>query len=74
MDLLRLSRQDNGSIRRVEGRRRPLVEALEGRQLLSGFTATADIQGAHIGTNVTADIQGAHIGTNLMSRVEKWFY
>jgi hypothetical protein len=35
--------------------------AVVARQLLSGFTATADIQ-------------GAHIGTNLMSRVDKWFY
>jgi acetyltransferase-like isoleucine patch superfamily enzyme len=53
-------------------RRRPLVEALEGRQLLSTFTVTEvapppaqyDVVGNHIGTNV-AMIQGNHIGTNV---------
>ena len=44
------------AIRRPQPRRQPLVEALEGRQLLSG------IIGNHIG--VTAEVQGAHIGTN----------
>ena len=63
MSLLRLFRQGDGLIRRSQGRRRPLVEALEGRQLLSGFTATADIVGAHIGTNAAANIAGAHIGS-----------
>jgi hypothetical protein len=38
MDLLRTScRQGNRSIRRLHARRRPLVEGLEGRQLLSTF-------------------------------------
>jgi UDP-3-O-[3-hydroxymyristoyl] glucosamine N-acyltransferase len=53
-------------------RRRPLVEGLEGRQLLSTFTVTKvapppaqyDVVGNHIGTNV-AMIQGNHIGTNV---------
>jgi hypothetical protein len=50
--------------------RRPMVEGLEGRQLLSTVVAdtgvdrkhvTAMIQGAHIGS---AMIQGAHIGSS----------
>jgi hypothetical protein len=61
-------------------RRRPQVESLEGRQLLTALTLTspelagiignhagtnvAAIQGQHIGTNVAA-IQGQHIGTNV---------
>ena len=74
MNALRLFRPGNDSTRRLQARRRPIVEALEGRQLLSG------IQGNHIGIvadvqNVlaadfatgehvkTAMIQGAHIGT-----------
>jgi hypothetical protein len=57
--------------RRLQARR-PLVEALEGRQLLSGIvgnhigTSATMIQGAHIGS---AMIQGAHIGTNVVSDV-----
>ena len=55
-------------------RRQPLVETLEGRQLLSTFGGggvgqhigvAADIQGAHIGSNVADAIQGAHIGSNI---------
>jgi hypothetical protein len=74
MDLLRLFRRTDDSTRRLPNRpRRPLVEALEGRQLLSGFTVDASaverkhvgtaamIQGNHIG--VVAAIQGNHIGT-----------
>ena len=74
MNTLRLFRQGNGSTRRLQARRRPIVEDLEGRQLLSG------IQGNHIGVVAevqrslvadsatgkhldTAAIQGAHIGT-----------
>ena len=41
----------DASTRRPEIRRRPIVENLEGRQLLSG------IIGSHIGTNVVADVQ-----------------
>ncbi len=41
MHLLRLfRRQDDFSTRRLRARRRPRVEALEGRQLLSSFTVT----------------------------------
>jgi hypothetical protein len=39
--------------------RRPLVEDLEGRLLLSG------IQGNHIGTSVDLAIVGNHIGTSI---------
>jgi hypothetical protein len=39
-------RNDGSTTRRRQGRRRPLVEDLEGRQLLSG------IVGQHIGTGV----------------------
>ena len=73
MNLLRLFRHDDRSTRRFQSRRRqPLVEGLEGRQLLSSFTVTAAVQGAHIGSNaaivgqhigVTADIVGQHIGS-----------
>jgi hypothetical protein len=71
MYLLQLFRQQSDrSIRRLPARRRPLVEALEGRQLLSSFTVTADaIQGNHIGTNVSADVVGSHIGTNVLSDI-----
>ena len=54
-------RQEVSSTRRLRTCRRPLVEDLEGRRLLSTLTVTAAIQGAHIGGPV-ADIQGAHIG------------
>jgi hypothetical protein len=40
--------------------RRPFVEDLEGRLLLSG------IQGRHIGTSVVPAIVGKHIGTSAM--------
>ena len=52
--------------------RRPLVEDLEGRQLLSG------IQGQHIGANVSAEIVvtkpvdlivGNHIGTSVTAGI-----
>ncbi len=55
MNWLRLFRQGNDSTRRLPSRRRPVVEALEGRQLLSG------IVGNHIGV-VSDAIQGNHIG------------
>ena len=55
MNWLRLFRQGDDSTRRLPARRRPLVEALEGRQLLSG------IVGNHIGV-VSDAIQGNHIG------------
>ncbi len=65
------------SARQAQGRRRPFVEDLEGRQLLS---AVNFIQGGHTGTGVAAvggiqseyqkivityAIQGNHIGTNV---------
>jgi uncharacterized protein YwlG (UPF0340 family) len=61
---------DRPTTRRTQPRRRPLVEALEGRQLLSSFTGTVVntsaslVAGSHIGTNVSS-IQGNHIGTNV---------
>jgi uncharacterized protein YcfJ len=62
---------DRPTTRRPEARRRsPLVESLEGRQVLSTLTFTkiemnvSAIVGQHIGTNVAA-VQGAHIGTNV---------
>jgi hypothetical protein len=68
---LRVRRQnDRSATQRPRLCRRPLVEALEGRQLLSDIVGqhigsnAAAVQGAHIGTNVAA-IQGAHIGTNV---------
>jgi hypothetical protein len=51
-------RQNDCTFRRSRLNRRPVVEGLEGRELLS---AVALIQGDHIGTN---PIQGGHIGTN----------
>jgi hypothetical protein len=51
-------RQNDCTSRRSRLNRRPLVEGLEGRELLS---TVALIQGSHIGTNA---VQGAHIGTN----------
>jgi hypothetical protein len=58
---------DCDSVRRPRLRRRPVVEGLEGRQLLSGIQGnhigvTADIVGNHIGTSVTPEIVGNHIG------------
>ena len=41
---------------------RPLVDSLEGRQLLSTVAA---IQGQHIGMNVSEGIVGQHIGMNV---------
>jgi hypothetical protein len=73
-------RQEVRSIRRPQPCRRPLVEALEGRQLLSTFTATkpgsasaqAAVVGNHIGTNAIVGnhigiemVVGNHIGTNV---------
>ena len=49
---------DRSSARRPQTRR-PLVEDLEGRQLLSG------IVGNHIGMNVAPAIVGNHIGMNV---------
>jgi hypothetical protein len=71
LNLLRFFRHGNGSNRRLPARR-PIVEDLEGRRLLSG------IQGNHIGIvaevqkvrEVAAAIQGAHIGTNVASADE----
>jgi hypothetical protein len=48
---------DRPSARRSRTCRRPLVEDLEGRRLLSSF-----VQGSHIGTNVSPAIVGNHIG------------
>ncbi len=70
MNLMLFSRRGQGSNRRLHVRR-PIVEDLEGRQLLSGIvgnhigTSVAAIQGAHIGTSVAA-IQGAHIGSPMI--------
>jgi hypothetical protein len=54
--------------------RRPLVEDLEGRRLLSGIVGNhigvnvaPAIQGQHVGSSPT--IQGQHIGTSVVSDV-----
>ena len=49
MNLLQFSRRENRSNRRLQSRRHPMVEGLEGRQLLSGLSAgkasvVADVQ------------------------------
>ncbi len=49
MNVLQFSRRENRSNRRLQSRRRPMVEGLEGRQLLSGLSAgkvsvVADVQ------------------------------
>jgi hypothetical protein len=65
MNWLRLFRQGDNATRRLPSHR-PLVEALEGRQLLSGIVGnhigvvSDAIQGNHIGYQA---IQGNHIGT-----------
>jgi hypothetical protein len=57
MDLLRLFRPGDRSSRRLQARRRPLVEALEGRRLLSTLTLTAPaVQGGHIGSGIASDV------------------
>jgi hypothetical protein len=71
MNLLRLFRHIDRSTRRSQAsRRRPLVENLEGRQLLSSVSFTPDIVGKHQGTNVAAAIQGNHIGTNVAAAIQ----
>jgi len=64
-------RQRISVTRRSRPVRRPVVEALEGRQLLSTFAVTPAIVGQHIGTPAvvgkhigTLAIVGQHIGTN----------
>jgi len=69
MNWLRIHRHVSGSTRRAPARRHPVVEALEGRQLLSGIAGrhigtSAMIVGNHIGTG--AMIVGNHIGTGAM--------
>jgi hypothetical protein len=66
-------RQRISVTRRSRPVRRPVVEALEGRQLLSGFTVTPAIVGQHIGTPAivgkhigTPAIVGQHIGSNVV--------
>jgi hypothetical protein len=56
-------RQADHSPTRRPRARRPLVEDLEGRQLLSG------IVGNHIGTSVSAAIVGNHIGTSVSAAI-----
>jgi hypothetical protein len=60
MNGFRLLRHTDSSTRRLQARRRPTVEALEGRQLLSG------IVGDHIGMNAADFRAGSHIGTGAM--------
>jgi hypothetical protein len=78
MNLLRLFRNGDGSTRRLQPRRRPIVEALEGRQLLSGIAgrhignsaAVAEFRvGSHIGTGAAAGVlrQGGHLGAMVSS-------
>jgi hypothetical protein len=67
-------RQSVPSTRRPRPARKPLVESLEGRQLLSTFVDSPMIQGNHIGTSavlrkhVPDAIQGNHIGTSAVLR------
>ena len=69
---------DRPSARRPRAGRRPLVEDLEGRKLLSTFIqgnhigsgVSAAVQGAHIGTSVSAAIQGAHIGMSVSAAIQ----
>ena len=79
MNWLRLFRPGDDSTRRLKSRR-PSVEALEGRQLLSGIagrhigTSVAVAQfrvGSHIGTGVADAIlkQGDHLGTSVADGV-----
>jgi hypothetical protein len=72
MNWLRPFRRGDDSTRRLKSRR-PSVEALEGRQLLSGIagrhigTSVAVAQfrvGSHIGNGV-AMVKGGHIGTSV---------
>ncbi len=65
-------RSDAPSARRPQARR-PLVEDLEGRQLLSGIVGnhigvsySPALIGHHIGTSVSSAIQGSHTGTNVV--------
>jgi hypothetical protein len=73
--------RDVRSIRHPLPRRRPLVEALEGRQLLSTFTVSnfndvspgSLVSGNHVGTNLVSgnhigsnEVVGNHIGTNMI--------
>ena len=53
-------RQKISVTRRSRPVRRPVIEALEGRQFLSTFAVTPATNGNHIGTNVV----GQHIGTD----------
>jgi hypothetical protein len=76
MNPLQFSRHENALNRRLQLCRRPIVEALEGRQLQSGIVGshigmgvvTPAIQGAHIGMSVVAPaVQGAHIGMGVVA-------
>src|SRR5262249_36120559 len=60
MNGFRLLRHTDSSTRRLQARRRPIVEALEGRQLLSG------VVGSHVGVNAADFRVGSHIGTSAM--------
>jgi hypothetical protein len=72
MNWLRIHRHVSSSTRRAHARRHPVVEALEGRQLLSGIAGnhigtSAMIVGNHIGTSPM--VKGGHIGTSVVSDV-----
>ncbi len=70
MFLSRLFRRSETRLaRRPQARRRLLVDALEGRQLLTTFLSPdLGIVGNHIGTSVSA-IVGNHIGTSVSAIV-----
>ena len=65
-------RQKFSLSRRCSPGRRPLVEALEGRQLLSTFAVADDVTGTHAlvvsRDHIGTDIVGNHIGTSLVQR------
>jgi hypothetical protein len=58
-------RQSVSSSRRQRPVRRPRVENLEGRQLLSTFVDTPMIKGNHIGTSVV--VERKHIGADTVA-------
>ena len=57
--------QEVNSTRHRRPGRRPLVEALEGRRLLSTLTVT----NAASGNQISSDIVGNHIGTNVVAAI-----
>jgi hypothetical protein len=56
-------RSEVSSTRRPMARRKPAIEALEGRQLLSTLTfSKVEMNAAQVGSSVADSIRGSHIG------------